>query len=152
MTMPDGNKGNFMVDTACGITRLYERGFEWMNNTSGEMALHDFAVEAASGKVLVGGLGLGCIVERFDAKPEVTEIVVVELSTDVIDLVWEHLNQTKATIINADLTEYLKTADDFDYIYMDVWQKIGDPAIADWRALAEQKVAPDKVLCWGEQL
>jgi hypothetical protein len=145
-----GNKGNFWIDHVNGVAYLYERGFEWMDDSPAEMKGHDFAVEAASGKVLIGGLGLGCIVKRLQEKPEVTEIVVVEIDQDVIDLVWEHLDVLKASIVNADLADYLETVNDFDYIYMDVWPEKGHESIAHWRALAEQKLPSDKVLCWGE--
>jgi hypothetical protein len=122
-----------------------------MNDGQPEAKSHDFAVKLMRGHVLVGGLGLGCIVERLQEKNEVTEILVIEKSQEVIDLVWRHLDAPKATIIQCDLERYLKTTRRrFDYIYMDVWPGRNDESIPKWRALAEQFVAPDKVLCWGE--
>jgi spermidine synthase len=123
-----------------------ENDFWWMDDSERELATHEFAIDKAKGKVLVGGLGLGCITEALNAKAEVTEIVVVEIAPEVIELVWEHLDVPKATIINEDLDSYLAAmTEKFDYIYMDVWKEPKDEAIPYWRGLAEKHV-PSRIM------
>tara|TARA_Y100000310_G_C20591154_1_gene768063 strand:+ start:749 stop:1204 length:456 start_codon:yes stop_codon:yes gene_type:complete len=149
--IPMANKGNFWINCKDGITVLYERSLAWMDNSPQEQTTHDFIVDAVKGKVLVGGLGLGCVVERLQAKREVTKIIVIEIAQDVIDLVWRYLDVPKAEIICDDLKHYLENTDEqFDYICMDVWPEKGHKTILYWRKLAEQKVKPENVLCWGE--
>jgi hypothetical protein len=53
-------------------------------------SLQSFA-EQSRGKVLVAGLGLGLVVHYLVKNPEVSEIVVIERSADVIHLIEPHL-------------------------------------------------------------
>ena len=149
--IPLAEKGAFRITRRDGRTYLHEGTHHWMDDSVPERRTQDFVVEIVTGKVLIGGLGLGCILEQLQAKDAVTKMIVIEKAQEVIDLVWPHLDVPKATIVHKDLEVYLKTTDEtFDYIYMDVWPKRKHVSIPDWRALAEKLVTPDRVLCWGE--
>ena len=149
--IPANTIGKFRIERKPWGIILWEGDRYWMDDSEKEKESHQFAIDAAEGRVVVGGLGLGRIVEWLQAKPEVTEIVVVEIAKEVIDLVWRYLDVPKATIVHMDLKDYLVTAEGFDYIYMDVAPKAGHESIKEWRKLAEQLVAPDRVFCWGEK-
>ncbi len=145
--IPVAEKGKFAITRRKEKTYLYEGGIHWMDDGPG----YEFFTELASGTVGVGGLGLGCVAKQLQANDDVSRIVVVEISQDVIDLVWPHLDIPKATIVHDDLDHYLRTTTEkFDYFYIDVWAGENDKSISNWRKLAEQSVPPDRVLCWGE--
>lgn len=156
MKIPENKIGNFEIKYKNGICYLKEGPrFFWMWDAKEDKLSQQFAIDACRGKVLVGGLGLGYIVEELEKKGDVTEIIVVERASEVIELVWKYLNVDKARIIQADIFDYLKeTEDSFDYIYLDVWSKLTkavyETTVLPLRKLAERIVTKDKVLCWQE--
>lgn len=73
----------------------------------------------ASGRVLVGGLGLGMLTLLVAEKPEVTEVVVCELNPNVIEAFRANgWNEDKITIIQSAIQDF---NDDkgFDWILLD---------------------------------
>jgi len=72
-----------------------------------ELLKHVQAARAASGDVLVTGLGLGCVLRMLQVNPRVERITVVEISRDVIDLVWPHTPQDRVELVHADALDYL---------------------------------------------
>ena len=71
-------------------TRLMRGGSLVMSDTPMEMYDHAEAVRRARGRVLVGGLGLGMVVQAMLDMPDVEHVTVVELSDDVITLAGAH--------------------------------------------------------------
>lgn len=136
----------------------------WMTDLPIEQRQMDDLVRSASGRVLVGGLGLGYAVVALAAKPRVKEIVVVEKSRDVINLVWPWTVQRvadlqlpcqKLTIANADLFDYLKvTPDRYPWGLFDIWQGDGETTfhtmVVPLRKLAYGIVR--RVECWNEDV
>ena len=146
--------GNFEVKFEGGRLRLLEHGdmhgYEWMNTGELEKAKQQFAIDKCEGYVLVGGLGLGYIVEELVKKPQVTKVTVVEISPEVKELVWGFLElRGKCNIVIKDIEDFLKTTKEkFDYIYLDITE---DYEFAKrLRGLGEEIVRPDKVLIWQE--
>lgn len=78
--------GGRTMDTGT-YTRLTRNGKLVMSDTRAEISDHRYFVRVAHGRVLVNGLGLGVCLQMLLAKPEVTEITVIEQSEDVISLV-----------------------------------------------------------------
>lgn len=80
-----------------------------------------------SGRVLVGGLGLGILARTVAQRDGVTDVVVVERSTDVIKLCAppnsdgaDGLATFKA--VQSDIYKYLRTTKEkFDYYLLDTW-------------------------------
>ena len=136
--------------------RLYEDDFEWMSDAPYEKTTQKLLVDVCEGKVLVGGLGLGIVVEPLAAKDSVTRIVVVEKSPEVIEMVWKHLDHKgKGTVVCQDIFDYLKTTkEDFNYICIDVWRYVNSNTynniVLPLRKLAEKLVPAENVLCWQE--
>lgn len=103
--------------------RLVVCGEIMMSDTEMEKASNREFVRKAKGDVLIAGLGIGLIIKPIVDKPEVTSIIVVEKYPDVIKLVSPHVQHPKLSIANADIFE-LKTKQQFDTIYFDIWPTI----------------------------
>ena len=103
---------------------LTENGYVYMSNTPAEVRDHYGFIRAAKGSVLIAGLGLGMVIKALLDKPEVTRIVVVELSQDVIDLVGPaYTKDSRVEIICEDIFKF-KTSEHFDYAWFDIWPDI----------------------------
>ena len=111
-----------------------------------------------TGRMLVGGLGLGHIATLLNNKKTIKQICIVEKSKDVINLVWRYLNLEKAQLICEDIFKYLKISKtSFDYIYLDTWTGDNEATLYDTviplRRLARRLVeSRDRILCWREDV
>lgn len=102
-------------------TLLYEDDHMWMQSRHSDDA-HGDLIDKFFGKVLIGGLGLGCIVEKLvKHNNKITKIIVVEKFKQVIDLVWPYLKKDdRCEIVNDDIFNYLKnTTEVFDCATID---------------------------------
>jgi len=138
---------------------LKESGRTWMSDVPVEQYSHQPVVDTLEGNVLIGGLGLGYIVKKLAMKDSVTSITVVEKSTNVITLVWKHLDvEPKAKIVHMDLFKFLKkNTDKFDYAFYDIWSGDGEAVLKEYvlplRELTEPFVKSEKrILCWQEDV
>jgi len=103
----------------------------------GELVMHDFPDELtthlefmlkARGRVLITGLGLGCVARGCLANPNVESITVIERDADVIGLVHPHMPKERYTLIHADAIEWCKRRETmgdeglpFDCAWHDLW-------------------------------
>lgn len=113
------------------IHRLISREYGlWMSDNELEIVQMKEAVDTvkAKGKGLVGGLGLGVVVEFLGEIDDVTSIDVVDNSKDTVDLVLKHLkSKDKCNIFVKDIYDFiagLKTWG-YDFAILDTWQGIG---------------------------
>lgn len=99
-----------------------------MSNTPAEIGGHMEFYYAATGRVMIGGLGIGMILEAVLKKPEVTSITVIEKEQEIIDLVSPfYANEEKVKIICGDVfnpKDYLAPGTKFDRLYFDIWDTI----------------------------
>jgi len=108
-------------------TRLvYDNKEVVMSDTPAEKYDHKWFVRKSTGKVLLAGLGLGMVLNAVALKPEVTKITVVELSSDVINLCWDHYKKKfgdKIELIQADILEWKPPKGDriWDCAWFDIW-------------------------------
>ena len=72
------------------FTRLMRGGTLVMSDTPSEMRDHFYAVHKATGSCLLNGLGIGMVLKAILAKKEVTDVTVVELSEEVLQMVAPH--------------------------------------------------------------
>jgi len=84
-----------------------------------------------SGKVLIGGLGVGLALNILQRRRAIKEIVVVEISHEVISLVSSSVKTPKhkltLSIVNKNLLEFLKeTEESFDWAFYDIWSSDGE--------------------------
>jgi hypothetical protein len=99
----------------------------WMSTHVAERTTQAEFVAAAHGRVLVAGLGLGLVLGPLLDKPEVTEIVVVDVNPAVPALMAPYLEGLEAgrrlRLVRADINRW-RCRSVFDVIYFDIWPDI----------------------------
>jgi hypothetical protein len=82
----------------------------------------------ATGRVLITGLGLGCVVRGLLAKPQIEHICVVEIDADIIRIIGaEFADNDRVTIHHGDaLTIQFPDTTRWDYAWHDLWMDEGD--------------------------
>ena len=88
-----------------------------------ELQKHLEFVLKAHGRVLVTGLGLGCVLRGLLHRGQCDEIVVIERDPSVIKLVWPSLEYERTLrLIQADARDWTRTTEQrFDYAWHDLW-------------------------------
>jgi spermidine synthase len=93
-----------------------------MSDTPMEKRTNYEVVRQARGHVFIAGLGIGMILVPILAKPEVTQVTVVERLQDVIDLVAPHFSDPRLEVIHADVFSYKPPKGTrYDVVYHDIW-------------------------------
>lgn len=144
-------------------TRLDRNGRLWMSDTTAERSDHlgaAWEIERRGGRVLVGGLGLGCILRPAIFTPEVTHIDVVEIDPDVIGLVGPHYEKLAAehgktiTIHNDDLYEKKwPTGTHWNVAWFDIWADLCEDNLESMGKLNRSYARrTDWKGCWGQEL
>ncbi len=136
----------------------------WMSDLPIEQAQHDRALAAVRrGRVLVGGLGLGYAVTVLALRPEIQEVVAVEVAQEVIDLVAPYLlvedaaARRKLRVVRADLFDYLSglPTGQFSHAFYDIWQSDGEhtffKTVVPLLQLSRRRVR-SAVICWNESV
>ena len=113
---------------------VLEDGREWMMVTPNEVETIRPAVNAARGKVVTFGLGLGYFAYMVSEKPEVSQVTVVEKDPSVIRLFNHYIlpqfgHPEKVTIVEEDAfrwAEKVLPRENYDYAYADTWHDAQD--------------------------
>lgn len=138
---------------------VLEDGNEWMTLTPVDLDTCEEAIEAACGKVITFGLGLGYYAYMVSEKEEVDSITVIEKSPQVIKLFKEHIlpqfaHKEKVKIIEADAFEYAEkemSKEHFDLAFVDTWRDASDGAPMYKKMKSLEHLSPDtKFLYWIE--
>ena len=121
-------------------TRLKRNKDSWgnivMSDTPAEMDDHWYAVANAKGSCLLNGLGIGMVLKNILLKSEVTDVTVIEISQDLIDLVGPHYNDPRVTIICMDALEYKPVKDKkYGMVWHDIWDGICSDNLEDMKKL-----------------
>jgi hypothetical protein len=106
-----------------------------MEDTPFELKTHLGFVMQARGRVLVTGLGLGCVVRGLLKNPNVHHVTCIENSQDVLKLTSPHMPQERLTIIEADALAWTnKNNAPFDCAWHDLWtdRSVGEPHLDFW--------------------
>lgn len=123
----------------------------WMVDDPPHVRAMELYAERASGRVLVAGLGLGLVASELACNPNVSEVVIVERSSDVINLVGNAvLDVFKETnipleIIHADFIDTVVSCQqypptrEYNTIIVDLWVAHG---IEEKRQLLVKEVMP----------
>lgn len=137
-----------------GLTRGPE---SWMTLFPMEIESQWPHLEAASGHVLIGGLGMALMAYAVARKPSVTKVTVVERDPEVAALAPEfaHIDswpeRDKLEIVVHDLLTY-RAPEPVDFLYVDIWRGYrADPKIADMQAIHAACPAP-RVGYWGQEI
>ena len=114
---------------------LYENELPWMSICPSEIHSMQREIDAAHGKVLVLGLGLGYYAWAVAQNPLVESVTVIELSQNVIDLFETHIApkldfKDKLSLIRSDAIAYLATltGGEYDFCFADIWEGAVDGA------------------------
>lgn len=102
---------------------------------SGEIVMSDTWLERwtnldivnhAHGHVLIAGLGIGLVLTRILPDPKVSTVTVIEKSPDAIALIGPHYQDSKFTIVCADIHTWTPPSKSTRYnvIYFDIWNHI----------------------------
>ena len=122
----DGN--GFMTYKNGKFIRLIVDGTLVMSDTEMERRTNEEFIEKANGSVFIAGLGIGLVLENLKEKVKsgiVTDITVIEISQDVIDLVSPYFKDMPITYICGDvLQHHVKDGVKYDTIYFDIWPEI----------------------------
>lgn len=108
--------------------RLNLNGSIWMSDTKMEKRSNMEFVSKAKGRVFIAGLGIGLIIHNLKDKVDrgiITEIVVMENSQEIIDLVSPYYTDMPITYILDDVLKYQPPKNEkYDTIYFDIWVEI----------------------------
>lgn len=111
-------------------TRLKINGTVFMSDTPMELKSNSEVINKATGKVFIGGLGIGLLLHNLMEKIEkgiVTEIFVAENNLDVIKLIGPYYKHPKIKLWHADINNMIRnpvyTGYKFDTIYRVNYEK-----------------------------
>lgn len=115
--------------------RLLLHGSPVMTDAEFERRTNIGPVLAAKGDALIGGLGIGLIIQPFLEK--CSSVTVIEKERDVIDLVGRCFPEV--TVIHADIFDWKPiNGTRFDTIYFDIWADICSDDLKEARLLHRQ--------------
>lgn len=118
------------------FTRLYRNGTLVMSDTPAECTDHAWAVRKARGSCLISGLGIGMVLKNILLKPEVTDVTVIEISQDLIDLISPFYKDERVTFICADiLTWKPPKGKRYNMVWHDIWDNICADNLKDMEKL-----------------
>ena len=137
---------------------VLENGREWMTLQPNEMVTTYPAIDAADGRVLTFGLGLGYFAYHASEKESVESVTVVDISDDVIELFRKHIlpqfpHKEKIRLIKSDAFAFAETQmeGNFDFVFADIWHDAGDGRDLYLRMKEFEKRYPDiKFSFWLE--
>ena len=138
---------------------ILENGNELMTLTPVDLDTCEEAIEAAHGRVVTFGLGLGYYAYMASEKENVESVTVVELSEQVIRLFKTHIlpqmpNKHKINIVKSDAFEYAEKVmpdEHFDIAFVDTWRDASDGAPMYERMKPLEALSPKtEFLYWVE--
>ena len=155
----DSKHGRLYKDVLLGdfpTVVLSQKDDTWMSDTPLEQESSKPAVVNARGDVLICGLGIGLVPTLIKDKPEIKSIDIVEISLNVVKLVWQRIKSPKMRLIHGVAWKYLaKCEEKYDFIHIDIWGSITAPImeVKKARDLAKRCLKPNgQIRCWMEEL
>ena len=113
------------------MTLLHRLTNATMHTPPGEVVMEDSMRELrrhlpiwlrASGRVLVTGLGLGCVVRGLLASPAVEHVTVVEIDSGILRVIGPEFERNpRVRLIQGDALAVDLAGEKFDYAWHDLW-------------------------------
>lgn len=127
----------------------------WMSETPSELMSQRSGIQKATGRVVIGGLGLGWFLNKVCTKKSVTEVIVVEREKVLAEWLWPVLTKlypavaAKACWVPADIYQFM--AEDKAYwadtrYLLDIWETYPG---CDMKFYEFKKVVPN-LWGWGD--
>lgn len=123
-----------------GIERWMPYDLRWipvMSDTHAEILEHHHPLNHATGRVLITGLGLGCLPHALLTKPDVTRIDIIDIDPDVIALTGHYLTDPRVHIWRGSAAEPQRIAElrseawCWDYAWHDIWTHVSNKNLDD---------------------
>lgn len=120
------------LDKDIDVLYLFQGNKEWMMSVPSEAITNDPYAKKAFGKIITFGLGIGYFTYMALLNENVDSITIIEKSNEVIELFNSikdcFPNNHKIKIINGDAFDYFNKdyLNNYDYIYVDIWQSNND--------------------------
>lgn len=105
-----------------------------MSDTQPEIEEHYPLFDAAHGRVLIHGLGLGMCALACARNPRVRHVHVIEKSRNVLNLVAPHTNHQKLSIEQGDVLK-ARPSGIWDCVWSDIWTFISADNLPEMRKL-----------------
>lgn len=110
---------------------VLQDGREWMSIKPSEIVTSQAAVDAAFGRVVTFGLGLGYFVFMALRKENVRSVTVVERDPAVIELFRKYVlpqfpRKNDVQIVCSDAFDFMGGPMPFDFAFVDIWHDISD--------------------------
>ncbi len=104
---------------------LTRNGTTVMSDTEAELRDHMIAEWHARGHCLINGLGLGALLKAVLKNPEVTQVTVIEISQDLIDLISPFYQDPRVSFVCADAFKYEPPKGiHYGMVWHDIWDTI----------------------------
>jgi hypothetical protein len=125
-------------------------GAVWMNMTPAEIISQRSAVTKATGKVVIGGLGLGWLLRKVCEKEAVEEVIVVEKSQELLDWCGYDLCRQYPKVKDVICNDIYQEVDRHpDHIFLlDIWLTHRG-ASRDHKLKAVRSKMTDRLWAWG---
>lgn len=106
-------------------TKASRNGTLVMSDTPAEMSDHRAAVRKATGSCLINGLGIGMVLKNILLKDDVTDVTVVEISQDLIDIVSPYYQDKRISFVCSSAFDYKPPKGKrYDMVWHDIWDYI----------------------------
>lgn len=131
----------------------------WMSLTPHEIESQEPACSFAAGHTVIMGLGMGWIAMNVALNPSVSQVTVVEIDADVIDLFTETgiLEQApaevgeKIDIVHEDALKW-RTRRSVEFLFVDIWPTLGQPSALEDVQCVQRHTPAEAVYFWGQEL
>ncbi|HEX8916507.1 MAG TPA: hypothetical protein VF796_29415 [Humisphaera sp.] len=139
---------------------LVKDGWTWMSTSRLELESHAVHLKHARGTVVVCGVGMAMFLYNVACSPRVDRVIAVDLDRSVMDLA-QHATgfddwpgRRKVSFVHRDATTL--TPEDVggpvDFLYVDIWPELGDPAAIPQTQAIQAAVKATTVGWWGQEV
>lgn len=157
MFMDDGRlffTDDVIVPTLEYKRRDFDKWHVWMSLTPYELKSQYSGIRAATGRVVIAGLGMGWLFKQIARKKTVKEIVVIEKDKNLIDWFGRKLCESEEKVEDLICDDFFNKESDWPHRFekgtrfiLDIWPGFGDAA---WDFRLEQLRATGwKGWAWG---
>ena len=109
---------------------LLEDGGVWTSDRPIEQYQQRESILGFRGRVLIGGLGLGVVVQMLTKYKGVTQIDVIEKAPEVMQLVQPYVGDKRVSFYRDDLFDFLKQSAKlertYNHAFFDIWTSDGE--------------------------
>lgn len=126
-------------------TFLCHNNHKWiMQDTHFEYLEHQPLWDAATGDVLIGGLGLGLVNHELIQNKDITSVTILEKNQEVIDLVWSQCpKDDRFTLVNADVFTWIPPEEaHWDCAWFDTYTGAETLEPEEYNAILREKYSP----------